>query len=49
MDSDINEIIDTYYKKIYKLCLFYLENKPEAEELVQEIFIKILKKQTFFV
>jgi RNA polymerase sigma-70 factor (ECF subfamily) len=45
---DIDEIIDTYYQKIYKLCLFYLENKQEAEELVQEIFIKILKKQTSF-
>jgi len=45
---DIDEIIDTYYQKIYKLCLFYLKNKQEAEELVQEIFIKIWKKQTSF-
>lgn len=45
---DIDEIIDTFYQKIYKLCLFYLKNKQEAEELVQEIFIKILKKQTSF-
>ncbi len=46
---NIDEIIDTYYQKIYKSCLFYLDNdKQEAEELVQEIFIKILKKQATF-
>ena len=42
---DIDDIIANYHQKIYKLCLFYLNNnKQEAEEMVQEIFIKIMKK-----
>ena len=46
---NIDEIIDTYYQKVYKLSLFFLDNdKQEAEELVQEIFIKILKKRASF-
>lgn len=46
---DIDEIIANYHRKIYKLCLFYLNNdKQEAEELVQEIFIKIMKKLKSF-
>jgi RNA polymerase sigma-70 factor (ECF subfamily) len=45
---NIDEIIDAYYQKVYKLCLFYLKDKEEAEEILQEIFIKILKKQKAF-
>ena len=46
---NIDEIIDDYYRKIYKLCLFYLDNnEQEAEELTQDIFIKVLKKQSTF-
>lgn len=46
---NIDEIIDDYYQKIYKLCLFYLDNnEQEAEELVQDVFIKVLKKQSSF-
>jgi RNA polymerase sigma-70 factor (ECF subfamily) len=45
---DIDQIIDEYYGRIYKLCLFYLENKEEAEDIVQEIFFKVLKKKSTF-
>lgn len=43
-----DELVDAYYEKIFKLCLFYLRNEPEAEEILQEIFIKVLKKQSSF-
>jgi len=45
---DIDKITDEYYGKVYKLCLFYLENKEEAEDIVQEIFLKVLKKKSTF-
>ncbi len=45
---DIDAVVDTYYRKIYKLCLFYLRSEPEAEELTQEVFLKVLKKSTSF-
>jgi RNA polymerase sigma-70 factor, ECF subfamily len=45
---NIDEIVDAYFQKLYKLCLFYLNNKEEAEEVLQEIFIKVLKKKSSF-
>lgn len=45
---DIDAVINTYYRKIYKLSLFYLNDDQEAEELTQEIFIKVLKKKSTF-
>jgi len=45
---DIDHIVDEYYKKVYKLCLFYLGNNEEAEDIVQEIFVKVLKKKSTF-
>lgn len=46
---NIDEIIDDYYLKIYKLCLFYVDNnEQEAEELTQDVFVKVLKKQSTF-
>jgi RNA polymerase sigma-70 factor (ECF subfamily) len=44
----IDQIVDEYYGKVYKLCLFYLENKEEAEDIAQEIFFKVLKKKSTF-
>lgn len=41
--GDFNQIYEDYLNKIYKLCLYKTENKEEAEDLTQEIFIKIFK------
>lgn len=45
---DIDHIVDEYYEKVYKLCLFYLGNNEEAEDILQEIFFKVLKKKSTF-
>lgn len=45
---EIDEIIDKYYGKIYKLCLFYLNDKEEARDILQEVFVKVLKKSHTF-
>ncbi len=39
-----NEIIEKYYTKIYKLCLYNLNNEQEAEDLTQDIFFKVFDK-----
>lgn len=43
-----DELVDAYYDKIFKLCLFYLRDEQDAEEILQEIFIKVLKKKHTF-
>jgi RNA polymerase sigma-70 factor (ECF subfamily) len=45
---DIDEIVEQYHQKLYKLCLFYLHNEEEAGEILHDIFIKVLKKQSTF-
>jgi len=45
---NINDIVDEYYRKVYKMCLFYLKNETEAEDITQEIFFKICKGQSDF-
>ena len=45
---DDNEIIDKYYNKIYKLCLYNLNDDTEAEDLTQDIFFKVFKNIVSF-
>ena len=45
---DVEEIGDLYYDRIYKLAFFHLRNGEEAEDLTQEIFLKILRKHDTF-
>jgi len=45
---DIDKLVDAYYRKIYKLALFYLRDAEEAEDMAQEIFYKAMKKQSSF-
>lgn len=40
-----NEIFNTYGPKIYRFALAYLKNKPDAEELMQDVFLKIWEKR----
>lgn len=39
----IDEICERYYKDVYRYCLFFTNNRTEAEDLTQETFLKILK------
>ena len=46
MDRD--EILKNYYQKIYKLALYQLKDKQEAEDLTHDIFFKVLKSLDSF-
>lgn len=37
-----DELVKNYYKKIYKLALYQLQDKNEAEDLTHDIFYKVL-------
>ncbi|TKG95765.1 RNA polymerase sigma-70 factor [Puteibacter caeruleilacunae] len=49
-----DKLFEKYAKKLYSFSLKYLKNETEAEELVQEVFVKVwekrntLKKETSF-
>lgn len=36
----LKDIIDEYYKMIYHISLEYLRNKEDAEDIVQEVFLR---------
>jgi len=40
---DRNELLNNYYRKIYKLALYQLQDVQEAEDLTHDIFYKVLK------
>ncbi|MEK3765541.1 RNA polymerase sigma factor [Solibacillus sp. FSL K6-4121] len=39
----MDELIEAYYDKIYKYCFSLLRNTYDAEDAVQEVFIKAMK------
>lgn len=39
-----DELYKTYASLVYGICLRYTKDKPEAEDLMQECFIKLLNK-----
>ncbi len=45
---NIEEIIDSNYQRVYKLCLYYLKDESESEELTQEVFLRVFKKKSTF-
>mgnify|MGYP006794368003 CR=1 FL=1 len=40
---EMDELIEAYYDKIYKYCFSLLRNTYDAEDAVQEVFIKAMK------
>lgn len=47
-EYQIQLVIDQYSDMVYKLCLVYLKRAHDAEDALQEIFIKIIEKAPYF-
>jgi RNA polymerase sigma-70 factor (ECF subfamily) len=45
---DTNDLVERHWRRIYKLCLFYLGDPRDAEDAAQQVFEKILKKHSQF-
>lgn len=46
--NNLNTILEEAYPRIYKMCLFYLNNDEEARDMTQEVCFKITQKiETF--
>jgi RNA polymerase sigma-70 factor (ECF subfamily) len=44
----MNDLVEKHWRRIYKLCLFYLRDDQDAEDATQQVFEIILKKQSQF-
>ena len=47
-DEVVETIIDKYSDTIFKICMVYLKNKPDAEDALQEVFVKVIEKAPKF-
>lgn len=46
-EGDFKVVYDKYFNMVYRIALIYLKNTPEAKDIVQEVFIKLLIKRSF--
>lgn len=46
--SDMKDLVEKHWQRVYKLCLFYLRDPQDAEEAAQQAFENILKKYSQF-
>ena len=44
----IEEIVDKFQDRVYNTCLGFLKNEEEAEDVAQEVFIKVFKNMDRF-
>ena len=50
LDGDSNaldELLERYYPKILKYCLWQLSSKEEAEDATQEVMIKMVRHHKY--
>lgn len=45
---NFEEIFHTHKAKVFSLCVRYLQHQQEAEDAVQDIFVKVYQKQNTF-
>lgn len=49
VDNDIvAAALQKYSNMVYRICFIYLGNRPEADDVFQEVFLKLLQKKIFF-
>jgi len=45
---DDNLLIDKYSSMIYRIAYQYMKNKADAEDVIQDVFLKVIEKQPSF-
>lgn len=46
--DDVKDLVEKHWRRVYKLCLFYLRDPQDAEDATQQAFENILKKYSQF-
>jgi len=48
LEVNINELVEHYSEKIYRLAYRFVNNESDAEDILQETFIKVIKNISTF-
>jgi RNA polymerase sigma-70 factor (ECF subfamily) len=43
-DDAVQELVDRYSRRIYQLALRYMKNREDAEEVTQDVLVKVCRK-----
>ncbi len=49
MDRDFARIVHCYSDMLYKICMHYLPNRQDAEDTVQQVFLKLVENNIQFL
>ncbi|HSH36474.1 RNA polymerase sigma factor [Schnuerera sp.] len=47
-EEEFKEVYDQYFNMIYRISLLYLRTTEEVEDMVQEVFLKLIDKERSF-
>ena len=47
-DNAVTELVGTYGPKVYQLAFRYLRNREDAEEVTQDVLMKVINKIAAF-
>lgn len=47
-NDEIERIYHKYNNMIYRICFAYMKNVPEAEDMVSDTFVQLIKKAPYF-
>lgn len=48
VDEEIANIYNRQYKNVYRICFSFMKNAVDAEDMVQETFLKLLSSKKQF-
>lgn len=48
-DKQIQELYDRYCNTVYRIALGYTHSVPDAEDITQEVFLKLMEKRPKFL
>lgn len=48
MDSVFEELYQKYHSEVFQFLVYLMRNKEQAEDLVQEVYIRVLKSYKHF-
>ena len=48
MDRDFERIVNTYSDMLLRICMHYVKNTADAEDLIQQTFLKMIEKDVQF-
>ena len=47
-DTDFEAFFNIHWKYVYQLCLSYMKNPSEAEDITEDVFVKVLADKRSF-